>query len=90
MKIETLANLISTDEFESKDKKKKFHHATFLVGDLTIKCMFIKQDDYNILCKLSRLHEVNICLVPVANGTDNNGNTTYGFRLEKVIWNVKQ
>lgn len=90
MKIETIANLVKTDEFESKDKKKKFHHATFLVGDLTIKCMFIKQTDYDILIKLGRLHEVNIELVLIPSGTDNNGNHTYGFKLEKVIWNTKQ
>lgn len=89
MKFEKLVNLISVEEFESKDKKKKFHHATFLVGDLTVKCMFIKQADYDILVKLSRLHEVNVSLELVASGTDNNGNPTYGFKLDKVIWNQK-
>lgn len=89
MKIEQIANLISVEEFESKDKTKKYHHATFLVGDLTIKTMFIKQSDYDILAKLSRLQEVKCVFVLVANGTDNTGLPTYGFRLDRVIWNTK-
>lgn len=89
MKIEKLCNLVATEEFKSKDGKKVYHHATFLADDLTIKCQFIKQVDYDILAKLSRLHEVNVEFDLVVNGTDNNSNPTYGLRLDHVIWNSK-
>lgn len=89
MKIEKMCNLVSVEEFESKDKKKKYHHATFLADDLTIKCQFIKQTDYDILAKLGRLQEVKAEFDMVVNGTDNNNNPTYGLRLSQVIWNTK-
>lgn len=89
MKIEKLCNLVSTEEFESKDKKKKYHHAIFLADDLTIKCQFIKQADYDILVNLGRLQEVKVEFDMVVNGTDNNSNPTYGLKLDHVIFNVK-
>lgn len=89
MKIVRMVNLVDTQEFESKDKKRKFHHATFLADDLSIKCQFIKQADYDILSKLHRLNEVQVEFDLVVSGTDANNNPTYSLRLDHVIANVK-
>lgn len=90
MKIEKICNLVGVQEFKSKkDETKVFHNATFLADDLTIKCQFIKNTDFEILNKMNRLQEVNCEFDLYVSGTDSSGAPAYSMRLSKVIWNQK-
>lgn len=81
MKLTTVANLLKTEEVKSKDGQKIFHHANFVVDDCVVPCKFIKEEDYNLLSSVGHLAQVECDFNVFQNGSDNNGNPLFCFRL---------
>lgn len=81
MKITTVANVLKTEEIKSKDGQKLFHHANFVVDDCVVPCKFIKQEDYNLLISCGHLAQVECVFNVFQNGSDQNGNPLFSFRL---------
>ena len=84
MKITCKSNFMKLEEFKSKDGKKTFHHATFVVDDSVVACKFIKEEDANLLSNMPHLGEVNCDFNVQQSGTDSNGNAVFSFRLAHV------
>lgn len=85
MELKSIANVLSTDEFESKDKKNIYRNVTVIIGDLVIPFKFVKKEVYDTCKAVGRLGFVELTLHIIQTGTDSNGNPTYGFRCSDCI-----
>ena len=80
MEFNVIAEVLKCEEFESKDKSKKFYNISLLVGDLVIPFKFCKETHYSTCKAVGRLGQVDCKLIANVSGIID-GNNAYDFRL---------